>query len=46
MNGEFLLASTYSTAETTHHMSILQPDGSTVLSEWTDNDYVYWLTNP
>ena len=46
MNGEFLLASTYSTAETTHHMNILQPDGSTVLSEWTDNNYVYWLTNP
>ena len=46
INGEFLLASTYSTAETTHHMSILQPDGLTVLSEWTDNDYVSWLTNP
>ena len=44
MNGEFLLASTYSTAETAHHMSILQPDGATVLSEWTDHDYMYWLT--
>ena len=46
MNGKFLLASIYSTAETSHHMSILQPDGSTVLSQWTDHNYMYWLTTP
>lgn len=46
MNGEFLLTSTYSTAETSHHMSILQPDGSAVLAEWTDHNYIYWLTTP
>ena len=46
MNGEFLLASTYSTSETSHHMSTLQPDGLTVLSEWTDDDYIYWMSTP
>ena len=46
VNGEYLLTSTYSTAETSHHMSILQADGSTVLAEWTDDDYIYWLTMP
>jgi DNA-binding beta-propeller fold protein YncE len=46
MNGEFLLASTYSTSETSHHMTTLQPDGLTVLSEWTDDEYVYWLSVP
>jgi DNA-binding beta-propeller fold protein YncE len=44
MNGEFLLASTYSTSETSHHMSVLQPDGSSVLAEWTDSKYIWWLT--
>jgi DNA-binding beta-propeller fold protein YncE len=44
MNGEFLLASTYSTSETSHHMSLLQPDGSSVLAEWTDKEFVWWLT--
>jgi hypothetical protein len=46
MNGEILLASTYSTAETSHHMSILQPDGLTLLAEWTDQSYIFWLTAP
>ncbi len=46
MNGEFLLVSTYSTAETSHHMSVLKPDGSSVLAEWTDSKYVWWLTTP
>jgi hypothetical protein len=46
MNGEFLLASTYSTSETSHHMSVLQPDGSSVLAEWKDSRYIYWLTTP
>jgi hypothetical protein len=44
MNGEPLLVSTYSTSEFSHHMSILQPDGSQVLSEWTGSDYVAWLS--
>jgi WD40 repeat protein len=44
MNGESLLASTYSTSDTAHHMAILQPDGSSVLAEWTDNESVWWLT--
>jgi DNA-binding beta-propeller fold protein YncE len=44
MNGEFLLASTYSTSDSSHHMAILQPDGSSVLAEWTDNEFVWWLT--
>jgi hypothetical protein len=46
MNGEYLLVSTYSTAETSHHMSVLTPDGSRVLAEWTDSKYVWWLTTP
>ena len=46
MNGEFLLVSTYSTAETSHHMSVLEPDGSSVLEEWTSTEYVWWLTAP
>jgi hypothetical protein len=44
MNGEFLLASAYSTSDTSHHMAILQPDGLSVLAEWTDNESVWWLT--
>lgn len=46
MNREFLLVSTYSTTETSHHMSVLEPDGSSVLAEWTDSKYVWWLTMP
>ena len=46
MNGDFLLVSTYATSETSHHMSILQPDGSSVLVEWTSPEYVWWLTAP
>ena len=46
MNGEFLLVSTYSTAETSHHMSVLEPDGSHALAEWTAPRYVWWLTTP
>jgi DNA-binding beta-propeller fold protein YncE len=46
MNGKFLLASTYSTAESSHHMSVIQPDGGRVLAEWTDSEYVWWLTTP
>lgn len=44
MNGEFLLTSTYSTSSRSHHMSLLQPDGSGILAEWTDKEYVLWLT--
>jgi hypothetical protein len=44
MNGEYLLVSTYSTGETSHHMSIWKPDGSNVLAEWTAPRYVWWLT--
>jgi hypothetical protein len=44
MNGEPLLVSTYSTGEFSHHMSILSPDGSQLLSEWTSSGYVSWLT--
>jgi hypothetical protein len=46
MNGEFLLVSTFSTGEYSHHMSILEPDGSKVLAEWTDSNSVWWLTTP
>lgn len=46
MNGEFLLTSTFSTSEYSHHMSILEPDGSSVLAEWTDSESVWWLTAP
>ncbi|HSB03512.1 MAG TPA: hypothetical protein VLE49_22865 [Anaerolineales bacterium] len=45
-NGGSLLASTYSTSPTSNRMSILQADGSTVLSAWTDRDYVSWLNTP
>jgi WD40 repeat protein len=44
MNGQFLLASTYSSSDTSHHMTVLQPDGSSVLAEWTDSEYVWWLS--
>lgn len=44
MNGEFLLASTYSTSDTSHHMTVLQPDGSSVITEWTDTESVWFLT--
>lgn len=44
MNGEPLLVSTYSTSEFSHHMSILQPDGSELLSEWSGPNYFAWLT--
>jgi hypothetical protein len=44
MNDESLLVSTYSTAETVHHMSVLEPDGSNVLTDWTATSYVWWLT--
>jgi WD40 repeat protein len=44
MNGDFLLVSTYSTSETSHHMSVLVPDGSSVLAEWTDRESIYWVT--
>ena len=46
MNGEFLLVSTYSTAETSHHMNVLKPDGSSVLAEWTSPTYISWSTIP
>lgn len=46
MNGEFLLVSTYSTSEASHHMSVLTPDGSSMLSEWTHTKYVWWMTTP
>ena len=44
VNGEPLLVSTYSTGEFSHHMSIFQPDGSQLLSEWTSSGYIAWLT--
>jgi WD40 repeat protein len=46
MNGEYLLVSTYSTSETSHHMSVLKPDGANVLAEWSDSDSVWWLSTP
>lgn len=46
VNGEYLLVSTYSTGEYTHRMSIMEPDGSRVISEWTAPDYVWWMTVP
>ena len=46
MNGEYLLVSTYSTSETSHHMSVLEPDGSGVLAEWTAAQYVWWISAP
>ena len=46
MNGGFLLVSTYSTAETSHHMTVMQPDGEGALAEWTDSEYIWWLTTP
>jgi WD40 repeat protein len=46
VNGGFLLVSTYSTAETSHHMSVLTPDGSRVLAEWTAPTSIWWLTTP
>jgi DNA-binding beta-propeller fold protein YncE len=44
MNGEYILASMYSTSETSHHMSVLEPDGSNVLAEWIDSRDLWWIT--
>jgi WD40 repeat protein len=46
MNGGYLLVSKYSTSETSHHMSVLEPDGSSVLAEWTAPEFLWWLTTP
>lgn len=48
INGEYLLVSTFSTDEFTHHMNVLEPDGSNMLAKWTvsGENYVYWLTVP
>ncbi|RPI91941.1 MAG: hypothetical protein EHM40_14400 [Chloroflexi bacterium] len=46
VNGGALLTSTYSTSETSNHMSVLEPDGSRVLAEWTASESVWWLTPP
>jgi hypothetical protein len=46
VNGEYLLVSTYTTSDDSHHMSVLSPDGSNVLAEWTASTYVWWLTTP
>jgi 6-phosphogluconolactonase (cycloisomerase 2 family) len=43
MNGQFVLASTYSSSETLHHMGILEPDGLGTLLEWTGPHYIGWL---
>ena len=44
MNGDPLLVSTHSTGEFSHHMSILSPDGSKLLSEWTSSGYITPIT--
>lgn len=44
MNGEPLLISTYSSSESENHISVLQPDGMKVLTEWTNPRYIAWLT--
>ena len=46
MNGNYLLVSTYSTSEYSHHMSVLEADGSQVLAEWSVSQYIWWLTAP
>ncbi|RPJ24016.1 MAG: hypothetical protein EHM33_19170, partial [Chloroflexi bacterium] len=46
MNGEFLLVSAYASSETSHYMSVLKPDGSSVLAEWKGTEYIYWLSTP
>ena len=44
INGEPLLVSTYSLAETLNRMSISQLEDLSMLSEWTGPDYIAWLT--
>ena len=44
LNGEYLLVSTFSTGEFTHHMSVLEPRTLSVLTKWTDSEYVSWLS--
>ncbi|MCI0550464.1 MAG: hypothetical protein L0287_05885 [Anaerolineae bacterium] len=44
VNGEPLLVSTNSLTEHSHRMSIFQPDGLKMLTEWTGPNYVAWLT--
>ncbi|HMD81832.1 MAG TPA: hypothetical protein VKE92_11020, partial [Anaerolineales bacterium] len=44
MNGDPLLVSTHSTGEFSHHMSILSPNGSQLLSEWTTSGYITPIT--
>ena len=45
-NGKYRLVSTFSTSEYSHHMSILEPSGSSVLADWTGSHYISWLTPP
>lgn len=44
INGEYLLVSEYATGETSHFMSVMELDGSPMLSEWTDTQYIGWMT--
>lgn len=44
LNGEYLVASTFSTGEFTHHMSILEPERLNGLAAWIDSKYVWFLT--
>ena len=40
INGDFLLVSAYSTSEISYPISVLEPDGSRLLGEWTSKQYV------
>ena len=44
MNGEPLLASTYSLSESLHRMTVLLPDDLSVLGEWKGAGYIALLT--
>jgi DNA-binding beta-propeller fold protein YncE len=44
MNGQFLLISTYTSAEGKYHMSVLQPSNLNILADWTGFEFVNWLT--
>jgi hypothetical protein len=46
MNGGFLMASTYSSSETSHQMSILEANSLDVISDWKGENDIFWLPAP
>jgi Periplasmic component of the Tol biopolymer transport system len=46
MNGDYLLASTYSISESSNQMSVLEGTRLDVISNWSGGESIYWLPAP